>query len=696
MEPVIDINKEYGLVFDGGGARGAYQIGAWKALVEAGVKINAIAGTSVGALNGALVCMGDVSQAERIWNEMTFSSVMDVDDDLLERFFDGEASIRECLKDLWQRLTEGGIDITPLKKLIHDAVDEEKIRRCGKEFCLLTFSVSDLKELDLSLTDIPEGLLEDFLLASAYLLGFKNEPLHGKTYIDGGVFNNVPVNSLVKRGYSNIIQVRIYGPGRVPRVTIPEDGCNYVVSPRVSLGSILEFSGKRSRQNLKIGYFDAKRMLYGLEGSIYYIEETKEECYYEKIMGYISEFMKAEYRIALHLSVGCSDKELFFGMLEAGAKLMRIPKYRIYTVDELWSEVCEAYEELPFEELEEMPKFVHTITGIRNGRGTMKAEILKMLRETEGYLSGQELCDRFQVSRTAVWKVINQLKEEGYGIEAVRNKGYSIVEYPDLVTEEEIASHLTTKWAGQSLKYYDVTDSTNTRAKALGENGAVHGTLVVAEQQDAGKGRRGKSWSSPPGTSIYMTLLLRPEIDPSKAPMLTLVMAYSAAQALREKEQITAKIKWPNDLVLHKKKICGILTEMSAEVDYINYVVIGVGINVNMQTFPEEIMQTATSLRIETGETFQRAELIAGVMEKFEQNYEQFMETEDLTLIQDAYNAILVNQGRMVKVLEPDGGYDAKALGINEKGELLVEKEDGSRENIYAGEVSVRGIYGYV
>lgn len=696
MEPVIDINEEYGLVFDGGGARGAYQIGAWKALMEAGVKISAVAGTSVGALNGALVCMGDAKKAERIWNEMTFSSVMDVDDDLLERFFDGEASIRECLKELWQRLTEGGVDITPLKELIHDVIDEEKIRRCGKEFCLLTFSVSDLKELDLGLTDIPEGLLEDFLLASAYLLGFKNEPLHGKTYIDGGVFNNVPVGSLVKRGYANIIQVRIFGPGRVPRVTIPDDGCNYVVSPRVSLGSILEFSGKRSRQNLRIGYYDAKRMLYGLGGSIYYIEETLEECYYEKIMGYISELIKAEYRIVLHLPVGCTDKELFLGMLEASAKLMRIPKYRIYTLDELWDEVCKAYEELSDEELAEMPKFVHAVTGIRNERGTMKTEILKMLRETEDYLSGQQLCDRFQVSRTAIWKVVNQLKEDGYGIEAVRNKGYRIVEYPDLVTEEEIASHLTTRWAGQNLEYYDVTDSTNTRAKNLGENGSVHGTLVVAEQQDAGKGRRGKSWSSPPGTSIYMTILLRPKIEPSKAPMLTLVMAYSVAEAIREKEQITAKIKWPNDLVLNKKKICGILTEMSAEVDYINYVVIGVGINVNMQTFPEEITRTATSLRIETGEMFQRAELIACVMQKFEEYYEQFIEKGDLSCIQKAYNDILVNRDREVMVLEPGGGYQAMAIGINENGELLVEKEDGSRETVFAGEVSVRGVYGYV
>lgn len=326
----------------------------------------------------------------------------------------------------------------------------------------------------------------------------------------------------------------------------------------------------------------------------------------------------------------------------------------------------------------------------------MKSEILKMLRQTDGYLSGQQLCDQFRVSRTAVWKAINQLKEEGYEIEAVRNKGYRIAGCPDLISAGEIKSYLSTKWAGQNLQYYDETDSTNTRAKVFGENGGAHGTLVVAEQQNSGKGRRGRSWTSPAGSSIYMTILLRPDLEPSRAPMMTLVMAYSVAMALQEKEKIAAKIKWPNDLVLNKKKICGILTEMSAEIDYINYVVIGVGINVNTETFPEEIAATATSLRLETGESVKRAELIACVMQKFEEYYEKFCEAGDLSPIMDGYNEILVNMGREVRVLEPGNEYNACALGINEKGELIVEKEDGSRAAVFAGEVSVRGIYGYV
>lgn len=326
----------------------------------------------------------------------------------------------------------------------------------------------------------------------------------------------------------------------------------------------------------------------------------------------------------------------------------------------------------------------------------MKAEILKMLRESGGYLSGQQICDTFQVSRTAVWKVINQLKEEGYQIEAVRNKGYHIVDCPDTVNKEAVKSYLKTVWAGQNLVYFEETDSTNTQAKRLGEERAPHGTLVIAGQQSAGKGRRGKMWTSPPGSSIYMSILLRPEMAPDKAPMLTLVMAYAAALAIRDQEEIGVKIKWPNDLVLNKKKICGILTEMSAEVDYINYVVIGIGINANTESFPEELSRTATSLRLESGEPVLRARLIAGVMERFEQCYEAFLEAGDLSLFAEGYNEILVNRGREVRILEPGRERNAISAGIDDSGRLLVEYEDGTTEAVFAGEVSVRGIYDYV
>ena len=363
MRPVIDLSKEYGLVLDGGGARGAYQIGAWKALHEAGVQIRGIAGTSVGALNGALICMGDVDEAEHIWKEMTFSKVMDVDDDWMERLFQKEVPMRELLKELMLRLRDGGIDVTPLKDLIHNVLDEDRIRSAGIDFSLLTFSLSDMKELDLTLDEIPEGLLADFLLASACLLGFKNEPLHGKTYLDGGVINNVPLNSLVKRGYRDIITVRIYGPGREPRVRLDEGTQVYEIAPRVHLGSIIEFQGKRSRQNLKIGYYDAKRMVYGLKGLIYYIDSDRDEEEYTTMLSNISEKTRKEIRAKLRLPHTATNETLYLAMLEASAKYFRIPKYQVYTENGLSELVHIQYAKR--KEEPGLPGFIHTLAGIR-------------------------------------------------------------------------------------------------------------------------------------------------------------------------------------------------------------------------------------------------------------------------------------------------------------------------------------------
>ena len=363
MRPVIDLSKEYGLVLDGGGARGAYQIGAWKALHEAGVLIRGIAGTSVGALNGALICMGDVDEAEHIWKEMTFSKVMDVDDDWMERLFQKEVPMRELLKELMLRLRDGGIDVTPLKDLIHNILDEDRIRSAGIDFSLLTFSLSDMKELDLTLDEIPEGLLADFLLASACLLGFKNEPLHGKTYLDGGVINNVPLNSLVKRGYRDIITVRIYGPGREPRVRLDQGTQVYEIAPRVHLGSIIEFQGKRSRQNLKIGYYDAKRMVYGLKGLIYYIDSDRDEEEYTTMLSNISEKTRKEIRAKLRLPHTATNETLYLAMLEASAKYFRIPKYQVYTENGLSELVHIQYAKR--KEEPGLPGFIHILAGIR-------------------------------------------------------------------------------------------------------------------------------------------------------------------------------------------------------------------------------------------------------------------------------------------------------------------------------------------
>lgn len=333
---------------------------------------------------------------------------------------------------------------------------------------------------------------------------------------------------------------------------------------------------------------------------------------------------------------------------------------------------------------------------------TDKADILALLRNSGDYVSGQQMCDRFKVTRTAVWKVINQLKEEGYQIESVSGKGYRLAEEPeDILSQSEIMSRLSTKWAGQKVYYFDVTGSTNTDAKRFAEEGAPHGTIVVADIQNAGKGRRGRSWQTLSGTALSFTIVLRPDFAPDKASMLTLVMALSVAEAVDEEAGTFAMIKWPNDIVLNKKKICGMLTEMTMtpEMDEIQYIVVGAGINVNIgsvEDFQEEIRQTATSLKIETGRQINRAVLLEKVLDRFEKNYEVFLETLDLSNLQKEYQEHLQGVGSEVRVLDPAGEYTGISRGINSKGELIVEKENGERVQVYAGEVSVRGLYGYV
>lgn len=326
----------------------------------------------------------------------------------------------------------------------------------------------------------------------------------------------------------------------------------------------------------------------------------------------------------------------------------------------------------------------------------MKEEILRLLRSADGYISGQELCNRFGVSRTAVWKAINQLKEAGYEIEAQQNKGYRLMAAPDLMTEAEIKSLMHTEWVAKEVLYFDTIDSTNTKAQELAEKGYPSGTLVVADKQESGKGRRGRSWVSPSGTGIFMTLMIKPDINPNNASMLTLVAALAVAKAITSVTGEKALIKWPNDIVINGKKVCGILTEMNAQFDYINHIVVGIGINVHNESFPEEISQMASSLMIEAGgKRFHRAQIIAETMSYFEQYYDIFLKTQDLSALVREYDELLVNRNKSVRVLDPKEPFDGKAMGITPKGELIVDTWE-SRKLVSSGEVSVRGIYGYV
>ena len=271
--------------------------------------------------------------------------------------------------------------------------------------------------------------------------------------------------------------------------------------------------------------------------------------------------------------------------------------------------------------------------------------------------------------------------------------------YEEIVTgsiynETTIADQIHTKWAGKTVHFVRKTDSTNLWIKRLAKEGAPEGTLALAEFQSAGRGRLGRSWEVPEGTSVMMSILLRPKFEPQYAPTLTLVMGMAVAKAVKNLG-FDVSIKWPNDVVVSHKKICGILTEMGVRDGKIDYAVIGVGINVNIREFPEEMADKATSLYLESGKEFDRSQIPGLVMEAFEEYYEKFAATCDLSGLKEEYESILANYNQPVRVLAKEP-YEGVARGITDGGELLVEKTDGTIVAVSAGEVSVRGLYSYV
>lgn len=270
-----------------------------------------------------------------------------------------------------------------------------------------------------------------------------------------------------------------------------------------------------------------------------------------------------------------------------------------------------------------------------------------------------------------------------------------------------------TKWVDRRRIHKEVTTSTNNDIRALALQGAPEGTVVSADMQTAGKGRRGRSWESAAGTSLLFSLLLRPELKPDTAPQITLLMALAVTKVIRQSTGLDALIKWPNDVVVNSKKVCGILTEMQLKNSAIDHVVVGSGVNVNQTSIPEELMSSATSLLLElykkdshdkevlktdkgVDPVFDRDELLERILDAFEEYYECFLRSKDLAELMAEYNSWLVSMNKEVKVLDPKGEFTGISKGINEKGELLVELPNGEVTAIYAGEVSVRGLYGYV
>lgn len=329
----------------------------------------------------------------------------------------------------------------------------------------------------------------------------------------------------------------------------------------------------------------------------------------------------------------------------------------------------------------------------------MRDEILIELKNhTEDYLSGEELSIKLQVSRTAVWKYINQLKAMGYAIDSQTKKGYKLLKSPDSLLPYEIKEGLKTEFVGCEIVFLEKVDSTNLYAKRIAEKGFCDGTVILADEQLKGKGRLGRTWVSPKDKGIWMSIMLKPNISPSQAAKVTLLTACAVNSAIMQTCGLEAKIKWPNDIVYNGKKLCGILTEMSAELDEINYLIIGIGINVNLDKadFSEELCSTATSIKIEKGINVSRKSLVKDILSYFETYYKVFLKTGSISQFLTEYREKSAVIGREVSVISSKAQLKGKVLDISDEGQLLIQLEDGTIKEIISGEVSVRGLEGYI
>lgn len=327
----------------------------------------------------------------------------------------------------------------------------------------------------------------------------------------------------------------------------------------------------------------------------------------------------------------------------------------------------------------------------------MKNTILNLLKNNEDFISGQHISEKLNVSRTSVWKYINMLKEEGYLIESVSKKGYKLLKSPDILTENEITPYLNTKYIGNKIIHFHTINSTNTKAKELASLGEENGTIILSEEQTLGKGRLGRQWCSPKGKGIWLSLILKPDLDPINASKITQIGAAALCKSFIE-IGIPSFIKWPNDIVINNRKVCGILTEMNGELNRINYIILGIGINVNidMDDLPEELKDTASSLKIESGKTIDRRKLAALILNNFELLYNELLNECHINSSIDICrkNSILLN--KQIRIINKNSTKIAKALDLDNEGRLIVQLEDGTVDTIISGEVSIRGLYGYV
>ena len=322
----------------------------------------------------------------------------------------------------------------------------------------------------------------------------------------------------------------------------------------------------------------------------------------------------------------------------------------------------------------------------------MRKRILELLRNNrQAPLSGEEISRQLEVSRTAIWKHIQALKDEGYEIESVPKKGYLLKEFPDRLYPAEINARLKTKWLGHSICYEERVDSSNNVAKIIANQGCENGLLVVCEEQTGGKGRLQRGWISPHHHGIWFSVVLKPPFLPQEAPKFTLLAAVAVVKAVNKIKGVDAAIKWPNDILLKGKKMVGILTEMNAEFGHINYVVIGTGVNTNgePQDYPEDVRDIAISVGDAAEEPFTRVEILCDILKNMEDLYELAV-AQGFEAVLEEWKKYSCTLGQAVKVIAPDKTYYGKAIDIDSEGLLIVEKDEGGIEKVVAGDVSIR------
>ena len=322
----------------------------------------------------------------------------------------------------------------------------------------------------------------------------------------------------------------------------------------------------------------------------------------------------------------------------------------------------------------------------------MQKKILDILLNADDFISGQEISEKLGVSRQAVWKAINALKEKGYEIQSVTNRGYRLVSSPNYLNESSLKSLLYNKIIGKNLIVLDSVDSTNDYLKKLGNEGCENGTVVAAREQTKGKGRLGRTWQSKKDDGIAFSVLLRPNVAPSEVSAITPLAGLAVCKAIREYTKLDCVIKWPNDIIVGRKKLVGILTEMSAEFDAVEYVITGIGINVDHTSFPEEIAFKATSLLLETGRHVDKNEFLACVLEHIENEFvKNNLELTSTALSE--YTDLCATLGRSVTFQRGTRRISGMAVGVSEHGELKVMMSDGTICLVNSGEVTVQGIY---